>query len=1028
MAGKAPTAAQVAAAEKAAATASAKAETKPTQANIAAAAKAEAKVDAYTAGKTVQEATKAASAAATSVKQEYAELASQHKAEVKLVTAEAKAEGIKGAALTGLLNTVKTENKTEAAGFNSYMGTQFNANDKIGTLNQFYNPGVTAGTGANAGKMVDAAGNVVEQLKTMTSGSYVDSTNFGGTVQQILQKADQVASEMGMPVGTITIDDQSNTGAPLSIVASIIAAREFGKTDDFQFKNSAIAKTVTNYLDYGSQYKGEDGKIAIPEDAIKGNLKAVKGYEGLFQVNYDSGQSGNINKATQVFKKNEDGTYTPLSVSTYRFDDAPEKSGLLSGLSTIASIAAFVTGNSWIQAASGVLGVANAIDQNNPLGLILSLAGTGNALGIEGIPNIPGEIGKALTDGLGLTLNAAQTAALGSSVIGAFSNKENPFLGAATGAAGSYLGSAWAASNGDMDLFSTLVSNGVDTGYVTQADVDSTMNGVKQQGMIEGVKAQIDAGTLTAEAGTQILQNSTYFPADYDYSKVWDLSSTDASQFGFDNLYDTGNYNDLKTLLGDQFTYGTGLSDQSAIDAWNAKYSSGGQFSDVTAENFFEKMSGTTTQAQVEELWADAIANGVVGDVFADPNFKYLQPAQETGLKSILAGLGITGAGAGTMVEYNADGTPTGNTSSAGGGSGGGGSGGGGGGGFDISDPTTYPWGTIAVTGLNWLGSYLNSESASDAAKSQAAAQVAAAQIAADAAKFRPVGVKTAFGESQFGFDPTTGYLKTAGYTLDPTIKAQQDKLIAESGGYLDQYLGADAATKPMGDTAQGLFSLGQGYLATTPQQQAEKYMAEQNALLDPGNAAELAALQNRLQAQGRLGLSMGGEGGLMSSNPEMAAYQNKLEMQKRQLAAAATQGGMDYAKFGAGLVGSGGQMLRDQYSTQSAAYQPYQTAIGGAQYLEGLGQNAMDLGVNLGKTATAANAQSGLLTSQGMTNAANITGQQAQQAGSTWGNLLQGAGNAYSQYQAQQQQAQQQQQYNQMLQAIIAGKSTGVQ
>ena len=100
---------------------------------------------------------------------------------------------------------------------------------------------------------------------------------------------------------------------------------------------------------------------------------------------------------------------------------------------------------------------------------------------------------------------------------------------------------------------------------------------------------------------------------------------------------------------------------------------------------------------------------------------------------------------------------------------------------------------------------------------------------------------------------------------------------------------------------------------------------------------------------------------------------------------------------FGAGLVGTGGDLYKAMYGTQSAAYNPYQTALGGATYLEGLGQNAMDLGINLGNTATAANRASGGLLAQGMTNAAQTM--QPANAYSPWGSLIAGAGSTLSNY-----------------------------
>jgi hypothetical protein len=126
----------------------------------------------------------------------------------------------------------------------------------------------------------------------------------------------------------------------------------------------------------------------------------------------------------------------------------------------------------------------------------------------------------------------------------------------------------------------------------------------------------------------------------------------------------------------------------------------------------------------------------------------------------------------------------------------------------------------------------------------------------------------------------------------------------------------------------------------------------------------------------------------------------------------------MDYAKFGAGMVGTGGDLTNAMYQGQVNAFNPYKTALGGAQTLEGLGQNSMDLGINIGKTTN--NAQSGMLLANGM-NAAAQTMQPANSY-SPWGALLSGAGNQVANYQDQQAQQQQQQQ-NMMLMAALGGK-----
>ena len=302
-----------------------------------------------------------------------------------------------------------------------------------------------------------------------------------------------------------------------------------------------------------------------------------------------------------------------------------------------------------------------------------------------------------------------------------------------------------------------------------------------------------------------------------------------------------------------------------------------------------------------------------------------------------------------------------------------------------------------AIAGGNIVGGLLSGNAAKDAAATQAAAQLDAAKIAADAAKFRPVGVTTGFGTSNFTTDPKTGYVTGAGYTLTPEMQRQQDQLLATSKGMLNQFGDAVSTTAPLGTAANTAMTLGQGYLATTPQEQAAKYMADQQALLQPGRAEALAALNNQQAQQGRSGIAIGGGNGMMATNPEMAAYYNSLSKENLGLAASATQGGMDYAKFGAGMVGAGGDLLKQMYGTQTAAFSPYQTALGGVSTIEGLGQNALDLGMTIGGKTTAANTNSGELLANGMANAAKTIA--PANAYSPWANILSGASSALNNY-----------------------------
>lgn len=308
--------------------------------------------------------------------------------------------------------------------------------------------------------------------------------------------------------------------------------------------------------------------------------------------------------------------------------------------------------------------------------------------------------------------------------------------------------------------------------------------------------------------------------------------------------------------------------------------------------------------------------------------------------------------------------------------------------------------GGLLSGGLQALGGYLSGNAAQDAAKTSAQAQIEAARIAADAAKFKPVGVTTRFGKSQFTKD-AQGNVVSAGYNVSPDIKAMQDSLIGIAPGMLSQFTGSQAATAPMGVGAQRAMSLGNQYLNTDPMAQAKKYYDDQQAIMATGRARDQAGALTGEFNRGTYGLATGATGMMGAANPRLEAMYNAQRQQDLQAAANATQGGMDYAKFGAGLVGTGGNMLRDMYGTQTAAYSPFATAMTGAQNIEGLGQNALDMSINIGKTASPA--QAGSLLGQGMLGAAQ-TMQQANQY-SPWGTALMNAGNALNTMQQPQQQ-----------------------
>lgn len=220
------------------------------------------------------------------------------------------------------------------------------------------------------------------------------------------------------------------------------------------------------------------------------------------------------------------------------------------------------------------------------------------------------------------------------------------------------------------------------------------------------------------------------------------------------------------------------------------------------------------------------------------------------------------------------------------------------------------------------LGGALESGAGSSA---QGKATQQANANAAAASQFRPVGITNTFGTSNFAYDPKTGQMTSAGYTLSPQLQALQSGVM---GGLGTQ------------DT-QRLQGLGRGYLAQTPQQAAEQWMASQRELLTPSRDLQRSQIQQSLFNTGRGGLSVAQGGQLGAANPEMQAYYNALAQQDLELASKAQQMGQQQTAFGAGLL--------------SNAYQPLTAGLSAAGAIEGLGQQPLELSSALaGRSATA--------------------------------------------------------------------------
>jgi hypothetical protein len=268
---------------------------------------------------------------------------------------------------------------------------------------------------------------------------------------------------------------------------------------------------------------------------------------------------------------------------------------------------------------------------------------------------------------------------------------------------------------------------------------------------------------------------------------------------------------------------------------------------------------------------------------------------------------------------------------------------------------------------LKTTGGLLQQQTSKEAAEAAQARIDAETEAAKQGAAFRPIGMTTRFGTSNFKFDPVTGKLISAGYELTPEAKAQQDRFMALSEQGLAQAEAAQGQFAPLQTGAQSLFTLGNKYLAQSPEEVAQRYITSQMSLLQPGRELELANLQNKLQQQGRSGLSVAQGGTLGATTPELQALFNARATQEAKLAAEAELAGQQQVTFGAGLLTKGAGAMGDYYSGQTAAYSPYTTAFGKVQGLETLAQKPYDMSTALATQLSTAGAAVGNLGLRGV-------------------------------------------------------------
>ena len=359
----------------------------------------------------------------------------------------------------------------------------------------------------------------------------------------------------------------------------------------------------------------------------------------------------------------------------------------------------------------------------------------------------------------------------------------------------------------------------------------------------------------------------------------------------------------------------------------------------------------------------------------------------------------------------------------------------------------------IAGPILSIGGGLISGSKGADAAKGQAEALRAAGLRSSNMAQFRPIGLRTGFGSSNFRVNEL-GQVEEAGYTLSPELQALRNRFITGATGApraitsqvpqvpegysltdttggprlavqprdgftyaysptgerievplttqttYEPTQGYDPTrlqqlTEPIYGGATSLFNLGGSYLGATPQDVAAKYISDRQSLLQPSRAAEFGRLQARNFATGRGGLGVQTGTGGAPANPALQAYYNSIFQQDKALAAEADQAAMERIRFGGELYGAGGKLASGIPSLFSGSFLPIETQLNLAKSIESLGQNPYQMSIDLANAQAGAGARAGQLYLQPQEAAARAYSQY--QGYSPLGTALSGLGSSMS-------------------------------
>ena len=212
---------------------------------------------------------------------------------------------------------------------------------------------------------------------------------------------------------------------------------------------------------------------------------------------------------------------------------------------------------------------------------------------------------------------------------------------------------------------------------------------------------------------------------------------------------------------------------------------------------------------------------------------------------------------------------------------------------------------------------------------------------------FRPVAMKTLYGQSEFKVDPVTGAVTSASYTPSESVQEQQGRLGVLMGQGLTAAEQAVPFAQQYAEPAQGLFSLGQSYLADTPEEARQRYMQQQMDALRPYDIEEEQRLAAGVFGRGRGGLSVGTGG-----QPELQALAEARRRRDLQLAAGAEQAAQQQIGFGTQQLGKAAGLMGTGYDMMQGSLAPYQSYLANQARLEELAQQPLEMGLNVGATA----------------------------------------------------------------------------